>query len=94
MRPTKINWDYKISRARMYKLLGFESDTIPADYDLVQFHILTSDNGSLIGDYFVKVDKSQANGKRKIAKHRIFIVCDCGRNIPFGRFHQHKPYCK
>lgn len=28
------------------------------------------------------------------SKHRLFVVCACGRNIPFGRIHQHSKACK
>jgi hypothetical protein len=30
----------------------------------------------------------------KSSKHRVFAVCVCGREIPFGRIHQHLPACK
>ena len=26
---------------------------------------------------------------RKSSQHRIFVVCDCGREVPAGRMHQH-----
>lgn len=29
------------------------------------------------------------------AKHRVMVICDCGRHVPFGRMSQHyrKPTC-
>lgn len=27
------------------------------------------------------------------SKHRLFVVCACGRNIPFGRIGQHGKAC-
>lgn len=26
---------------------------------------------------------------RKTSEHRVFIVCDCGQQVPAGRLHQH-----
>lgn len=25
----------------------------------------------------------------KTSRHRVFVVCDCGREVPAGRLHQH-----
>lgn len=35
-------------------------------------------------------ERRAATGRiHKSSKHRIFIVCDCGREVPAGRLHQH-----
>lgn len=32
--------------------------------------------------------------KDKGSKHRLMVHCDCAREIPFGRMHQHYLKCK
>jgi hypothetical protein len=47
------------------------------------------------GPYTVKVVKSEPVNRRKSSSHRVFLVCPiCQRDLPTGRFHQHRGACK
>jgi len=61
---------------------------------------LTDEGGScgINGVQILVLDKesaridAKARGKR--FAHRVFAVCDCGRNVPFGKLGQHRKVCK
>ena len=42
----------------------------------------------VVADVLVKASNSDATNR--VTEHRIFVICpECGREIPFGRYHQH-----
>jgi hypothetical protein len=83
-------WRYP-SHHDMYKLL--------AHYGLMHCKSRIIDRGGFIwinGVYVDVISKLRAQQEAKENKrtfiHRIYVVCDCGKRVPFGRLHQHK--CK
>ncbi len=42
-----------------------------------------------LGIFTVIVKKSATDRVKKTSKHRVFVLCNCDREIPAGRLHQH-----
>jgi hypothetical protein len=87
----EIGWKAKHPWDRKYVLeaLGFKNTgdaKMPKDFECTQ----TVYNGHILRVY---PSKPKANGG-KTSKHRIFVVCNCRREVPFGRMEQHLPACR
>ncbi len=84
----EIKWkaNHPFDRKYVLEALGFKNQgdaKMPKDFEGVFDY-----NGVVL-----KVYPSKPQG-HKSSKHRIFAVCVCGREIPFGRINQHLPACK
>jgi hypothetical protein len=104
MRPKRdqIDWGYRVDRNLLYRDLGFKGDHIPDDPGPARREVVLKrrdynrETGRweeiTIGRYTVVI---LPPGKRfNSSSHRLYAVCDCGKEIPTGRLHQHKPFCR
>jgi hypothetical protein len=66
----------------MYKLLS--------DMGLMRSSTVIRDVAGLfaVGGVWLRLERKGTHRR----KHRVFIGCDCGTFVPYGRLHQHK--CK
>lgn len=83
------DWRWKIDRNTLLQQLGFPNGKIPSSEESSQILPLTSTQGLPLGEHEVTILKSD-----KGRKHRVLVTCKCKKQIPFGRYHQHKSSCK
>jgi hypothetical protein len=85
---------FSVHIGRLYKRLGFKGNTIPKDANFTALTPLpihsANDADAPGGEYEVKVVPNNGG----YAKHRVFVTCKCGREIPYGRMAQHAPSCE
>jgi hypothetical protein len=91
---------YKIHRGSLLKTLGLPKK-IPDYVHVEQRRVPVSDRppfyplgyGKVWGYVHIMIHTGGNPGKKSSA-HRIMVQCPCGREVPFGRMHQHGPACK
>jgi hypothetical protein len=71
---------------KMYDLIPMKHKSILPDEGFATRDVDITGNGMIMPVY--------CKPKGKGSKHRVFVICDCGRDIPFGRMGQHFPKCK
>lgn len=49
-----------------------------------------TDPPALIGNFTIVVKPSPPRNGHKSSQHRVFVKCECGREVPTGRLDQHK----
>lgn len=77
-----------INRRKLMKALGLQS-RIPAETSFIRENVVCeSFGGDPVTVATIVVVPSRGR------KHRVFVNCQCGRSIPFGRVLQHWKGCK
>lgn len=92
------DWRYAIHRDRLIRRLC-GSQKLPLDFSgrFYQYAIpgRNREQSDIPGYHTLRVYPSRKHAKRHgTGIHRTFVLCQCGREIPTGRFHQHKGACK
>jgi hypothetical protein len=89
--------NYRVRRSELVKQLFGSQNKIPNESRVLEEVELPSDTtwGQKVpGSYTLKVYKiEEKNTKRSRRRHRMFVVCKCGREIPTGRLAQHMATC-
>ena len=88
---------YKIDRRFLLEALGLPRKISP-HYQAEQRRVPVADGpvnfswsyGKVWGYVHIMIH----TGGNKSSAHRIMVQCPCGREVPFGRMHQHGPTCK
>ena len=83
---------------KMYPLLPMEKGKLPDAGFGVRTLEIGDGNWSVPSDFQVyckpRVIQANPSWKNKSSKHRVYVICDCGRHVPFGRMGQHyTPKC-
>lgn len=90
--PEKLDLDFQgtFVDVKVYRRNWTE---LPPDEHGRRRYEMVMDESNHMGTFTVKIRSSASfvrDGRRvKVSKHRVFVVCDCGREIPFGRMHMH-----
>jgi hypothetical protein len=99
---TRSKGDYEMARFiqawKMYDLIPMKSKSILPDegFDTRSLVIMEDDrNHSLTEMERAFPVYCLPKPNQGYAKHRVMVICDCGKHVPFGRMHQHwaKPTC-
>lgn len=91
------DYNFNVNRRALYEQLGFKGETIPkgASFERVMQipHRRFRVDGNYLpgGPYLVRV---KPNVPGSYAKHRIFVVCGCGKEVAISRLQQHIVACK
>jgi len=89
-----------INRDALFEVLELPKK-LPADFEETQFGVpcFIGHDRKFLGFYTVQIrnpgtELGHGFEKFKVNFHRVFVVCNCDRSIPFGRIAQHAKACK
>lgn len=82
-----------ICRYRLYKALGLPQK-IPGHFSKTYHNVVCTDRNDNTVIKATVIVRTTTKAKGFNFKHRVMIKCElCGKEIPFGRWHQHYPAC-